>query len=132
MSEEEKRVESPAPEQPQTSAPEQPKKGSDVEQAKGTAWLSYLGLLWLIPMLTMKENAFAKFHVKQGIVLDIYTVGVLIVAGILSVIIIGAIIGPIALIIILVFRIMGIVKAIGGDYWKCPMGVSKLAEKFKF
>lgn len=132
MSEEEKRVESPAPEQPQASAPEQPEKGSDVEQAKGTAWLSYLGLLWLIPMLTMKENAFAKFHVKQGIVLDIYTAGVIVVTGVLSFVFIGFIIGPIALVIILVFRIMGIVKAVGGDYWKCPLGVSQLAEKFKF
>ena len=132
MSDEEKKVESSAPEQPETTVPEQPKGGNDVEQAKGTAWLSYLGLLWLIPMLTLKENTYAKWHVKQGIVLDIYTVGVMLVAGILSVIIIGAIIGPIALIIILVFRIIGIVKAIGGDYWKCPLGVSALAEKFKF
>ena len=51
----------------------------DIEQAKGTAWLSYLGILWLIPMLTLKDSPFAKFHVKQGIVLTLgwLAVGVL-------------------------------------------------------
>ena len=46
------------------------------------AWLSYLGILWLIPLLTLKENAFAKFHVKQGIVLTIYGVASSVLGGI--------------------------------------------------
>ena len=58
-----------APKHEQSVTP--PAGGSEVEMAKGTAWLSYLGILWLIPLLTMKDNAFAKFHVKQGIVLTI-------------------------------------------------------------
>ncbi len=133
---EEQNVGTPTPEQPKPEkpAPEPGSKasGDEFEQAKGTTWLSYLGLLWLIPMLTMKENEYAKWHVKQGIVLDIYTVGVAIVTGILSFILIGIVIGPIAFVIILVFRIIGIVKAVGGDYWKCPLGVYQLAMKFKF
>ena len=106
--------------------------GDDIEKAKGTAWLSYLGLLWLIPMLTLKDNAFAKWHVKQGIALDIVSVGLAIVMSILSFILIGFIIGPIGFLLILIFRIMGLIKAVQGQYWKCPLGVSKIAEMFKF
>ncbi|HDQ99297.1 MAG TPA: hypothetical protein ENN51_03300 [candidate division WOR-3 bacterium] len=105
---------------------------ADVEKAKGTAWLSYLGILWLIPMLTLKDNSFAKWHVKQGIALDIATIGVAIVMGILSFIIIGVIIGPIGFGILFVLRIIGLVKSLGGHYWKCPLGISKIAEMFKF
>ncbi len=38
----------------------------DVKQNKGTAWLSYLGLLVLIPMFTKKYSDYTRFHVKQG------------------------------------------------------------------
>jgi len=104
----------------------------EIEKAKGTAWLSYLGILWLIPLLTLKDNSFAKWHVKQGIALDIVSIGVGIVMAILSFVIIGLIIGPIGFAIILVLRIIGLIKALQGDMWKCPLGVSKIAEMFKF
>ncbi|MFO7651411.1 MAG: hypothetical protein R6X13_08770 [bacterium] len=103
----------------------------DVDKAKGTAWLSYIGILWLIPMLTMKENSFAKFHVKQGIVLSIYAVGVSIIGSIIP--FVGwFVLLPVGSILVLVFAIMGIINAAGGKWWKCPLGVSALAEKFRF
>jgi uncharacterized membrane protein len=103
----------------------------DVEKAKGTAWLSYVGILWLIPMLTLKENSFAKFHVKQGIVLSIYAVGVSIIGSIIP--FVGwFVLLPIGSILVLILAIMGIINSAGGKWWKCPLGVSALAEKFKF
>ena len=122
MADEVKKVEQPAP----------AGSADDVEKGKGMAWLSYLGILWLIPMLTMKENAFAKFHVKQGIVLCIYGVVVGIVGGVIP--FVGwFIIAPVGSIIVLVLAIMGIINSLGGKYWKCPLGVAALAEKwFKF
>ncbi|MFO7639070.1 MAG: DUF4870 domain-containing protein [bacterium] len=131
----ENRTEQPQPTpQPAPKPAPQPvvESAADVEKAKGTAWLSYLGILWLIPLLTMKDNSFAKWHAKQGIALDIVTVAMGIVMGILSFIVIGLVIGPIGFAIIFVFRIIGLVKSLGGHYWKCPLGVSKLAEMFKF
>ena len=101
----------------------------DVEKAKGTAWLSYLGILWLVPLLTLKDNEFAKFHVKQGIVLTIYGFAVGLVGGAIP--FLGwFIIAPVGSIIILVLAIMGIVNSLGGKWWKCPLGVSVLAEKW--
>ncbi len=125
-------------EAPKTDQAVTPPEGGDpVEAAKGTAWLSYLWILWLVPLLTLKENEFAKFHVKQGIVLTIYGFALSIACSIL-----GAVpflgwfswlIGTAGSIVILVLSIMGIVNSLGGKYWKCPVGVADLAEKwFKF
>lgn len=39
---------------------------ADVQANKSIAWLSYLGILFLIPMFTRKNSPFCQFHVKQG------------------------------------------------------------------
>jgi uncharacterized membrane protein len=106
--------------------------GDDVEKGKGMAWLSYIGILWLVPMLAMKENVFCKFHVKQGIMLMLYGVAVGIVGGAIP--FLGwFIVAPIGSIIVLVLAIMGIINSLGGKYWVCPLGVGVLAAKwFKF
>ncbi len=115
----------------QPAATQTAAQDDDVEKAKGTAWLSYLGILWLIPMLTMKDSPFAKFHVKQGIVLSIFAVGVSVVGSIIP--FVGwFVILPVGSVLLLVFAIMGIINAASGKWWKCPLGVAALAEKFKF
>ena len=38
----------------------------DVQQSRGIAWLSYMGLLFLIPMFVKKFSDYTRFHVKQG------------------------------------------------------------------
>ena len=43
----------------------------DIERTKGLAWLSYLGFLFLVPLLVYKDSPYDKFHVNQGIVLFI-------------------------------------------------------------
>ena len=117
-----------APKTDQTVAPPAG-GGDDVEKAKGTAWLSYLGILWLIPLLTMKENAFAKFHVKQGIMLTILWVASSVLAAI-------PILGWIADLVIWVFAvimmIMGIVNSLNGKYWTMPIVGKWAADWFKF
>ena len=39
-----------------------------VDQTKVLAALSYFGVLFLVPLLLVKNDEFVKFHVKQGIV----------------------------------------------------------------
>ncbi len=114
------------------AAPAQPTPANDVAAAKGTAWLAYVWILWLVPLLAMKENPFAKFHSKQGIVLFLYWIAVAIIGGAIP--ILGwFIIAPVGSIILLIVAIMGIVKALGGEYWKAPLGIGALAEQwFKF
>lgn len=113
-----------------TTPPTAGSGGEEVEKGKGIAWLSYLGILWLIPLLTMKENPFCKFHVKQGIILTIWFVAISIVGAIPF---IGwFVIWPLGYIFGLVMMILGIINAATGKFWKMPL-LGELAENwFKF
>jgi uncharacterized membrane protein len=44
---------------------------ADVEKNKVAALLSYVFILWLVPLLTAKDSPFAKYHANQGIMLTI-------------------------------------------------------------
>ena len=103
-----------------------------VQEARGTAWLSYLGILWIVPLLVLQQNAFAKFHVKQGIVITLAWLAVWFVGSIIPVL--GwFVVVPVGSVILIVLSIMGIIKALNGEYWKAPLGVGDLATKwFKF
>lgn len=116
-----------APKTDQSVTP--PASEGDVEKAKGTSWLSYLGILWLVPLLTLKDNAFAKFHVKQGIMLTILWVASSILAAIP---IIGWLADLVIWIYAVIMMILGIVNSLNGKYWKMPI-LGKWAEDwFKF
>jgi uncharacterized membrane protein len=101
----------------------------DVEKGKGMAWLAYLGILFLVPMLSLKDNAFAKFHVKQGIMLLIFYVAISIIFAIP---ILGWIVGTVGYVFGLVMCIMGIVNSLQGKYWKMPLLGNWAASWFKF
>lgn len=100
-----------------------------VKDGKSMAWLSYLGILLLIPLLVKQDNAFCKHHAKQGLVFLIIWVGLMIINVIP---VIGWIISLIGSIILLVMAIMGIVKSLQGKYWKAPMNLYELSQKFTF
>jgi uncharacterized membrane protein len=102
----------------------------DIEKGKSLAWLSYLGILWLVPMLANKDNVFCKFHVKQGIILTIFWFAVGVVGAIP---IIGwFVVWPVGWVFALVMAIIGIIQAAGGKYWKMPLLGNLAANWFKF
>lgn len=43
----------------------------DVQENKAITFLSYIGLLFLVPLLAKRESKFAQSHAKQGLVLTI-------------------------------------------------------------
>lgn len=109
----------------------------DIQATKGLAWLSYLGIFFLIPMLSNKDSGYTKFHVNQGIVLLIVEIVYGVVAAILNAIA-GALIfvsvGLAAILAIVfnliiaaigvalfVFAIMGIVNAAQGNAKELPI-----------
>lgn len=101
----------------------------EIEKGKGTAWLSYLGILWLVPLLASKDNAFCKFHVKQGIMLSILGVAIWVIAWIPF---LGWFVGALVWLYILIMAIIGIINALSGKYWKMPL-LGGLAESwFRF
>ena len=97
------------------------------EQDKIMIVLSYLGLLALIPLLTVKDSEFVKWHAKQGLVLGVAIFVLSFVLGFIPVL--GCIAAPAALIAWLVFGILGITKGLKGERYRIP-GVADLSEKF--
>lgn len=81
--------------------------------------LSYIGILWLIPLLVEKNDKVVRFHVNQGIVLFIFDIIGSIAVGILSAIFVFipvisflvVVIAPLFGILCFILMIIGIVNA---------------------
>ena len=118
-----------APAVPQVSA----KSGfdaQDIEKHKGIACLSYVSLLFLVPLLTEKESRFAQFHAKQGMALFIAWV---VIALMLRTIPMfgGFILVPVLNLAFIVVSVIAIIKTLGGEAWEIP-GASLITKKLNF
>ena len=99
----------------------------EIQEGKLYALLSYIGILCLVPLLFKKDNKFALFHGKQGLVVFLGEVA----AGVVNIIpILGQIICVLAMLILGILSLVGIVKVLMGEYWKIPV-VADIAEKIK-
>ena len=92
----------------------------DVEENKVIACLSYVGILFLIPMLAKKDSRFCQENAKQGIVMFI--------AGLLMVI---PFIGWIWGLVVIVVDVIAIINTLQGKLWKIP-GAYEMSKKFNF
>lgn len=97
------------------------------EQDKIMLVLSYLGILSLIPLLTVKDSEFVKWHAKQGLVLGLAFFLISIVINFIPVI--GQIISCLLFVGYVVAVVMGITKSLKGERWPIPV-ISDLAGKF--
>lgn len=99
-----------------------------IEKGRGIAWLSYLGLLVIIPILLQKDNPYTKYHIKQGVAL-------LIVSVIWNVVwmvpFIGFVLGYIGWIVLIVFTVIGIINALSGKEKPLPL-IDGIAKKIDF
>ncbi len=99
----------------------------EIQEGKLFALLSYIGILCLVPLLFKKDNKFALFHGKQGLVVFLGEVA----AGVVNIIpILGQIICVLAMLILGILSLVGIIKVLMGEYWKIPV-VADIAEKIK-
>lgn len=106
-------------------------KDKVVEEGMVWAIIGYLGILFLVPLLAKKDNKFALYHTKQGLILFIAEIVVAIVAGILGFIpVLGIIIMWLLWLAILVLFIIGIINAATGKYKALPV-IGAWAEKWK-
>jgi uncharacterized membrane protein len=108
----------PAEQQKQAEQKADPK---DVEDNRALTYLSYLGLLFLVPLLAKKESKFAQFHAKQGLVL---TVGWFIGSFLMPFLGLGFLV----YLVILVLSIMGLLNVNNGSMKELPI-VGDLAKK---
>lgn len=91
---------------------------SDIEKNKVMAILAYI--IFFIPLLAAKESKFAMYHANQGLILFLAAVIINVVGAVIP--IIGwLIIIPLGNLAVLVWAILGIVKAAGGKVAPLPM-----------
>ena len=86
----------------------------DIQANKGMAVLSYVGILFLVPMLARKDSAFCRYHVNQGLVLFILEMIISILTQFLSIV---GILG----IVTFVFMIQGIINCDKGEVKPLPL-----------
>jgi len=96
-----------------------------IKEAKIYAMAAYWGPLCILPLILKKDNAFAVFHGKQGLVLFI-----LLVAGFLFNIVpwIGSIVWQVVSFVYVFTFLWGTLQALMGNYSKIPV-ISDIAEK---
>ena len=93
----------PEEKKPQTGA------DPDILNNKVVAALSYIWILFLLPLLLKKDSKFCQFHSKQGLILFLFSF----VAWFP---IIGWLIG----LAIIIVSVVGIVKTLAGERWEIP------------
>ena len=100
----------------------------EIQEGKIYAFLGYFGILCLIPLLAKKDNKFALYHGKQGLV---HFIALIIVVALGWIPFIGwFVIAPLGGITVLILSIIGMVKSLSGEYWKTPL-LGGLAAKIK-
>ncbi len=90
----------------------------DIADNKIIALFSYLGILFLIPLLASPNSKYARFHANQGLVLFLTNI----ILGIVAVIpILGWIVGGIGSVVTFILAILGIVNAVTGKAKELPL-----------
>ncbi|MDP3237214.1 MAG: DUF4870 domain-containing protein [Myxococcales bacterium] len=97
-------------------------------------FLAYVGNLFgvplaLIPLLTVKDDDFIKWHAKQALVICVATYAIGLISIPLMFVFIGFCTASIAVIGGYVLSIIGLVKALNGERWRIPV-IADLADKF--
>lgn len=104
------------------------KEEKAILEGKPYAILAYLWILCIIPLLLKKENKFALFHAKQGLVLFIGELAI----GFIGIIpFLGWFVLLLGTVLFGILSLAGIVQALMGNFWKIPV-VGDLAEKINF
>ena len=86
----------------------------DVADNKLVAALSYIGILFLVPLLVKRDSPFAQFHAKQGLVLCVaFFIG--------SFVFWIPLFGWIAGLVLFVVDVMALIKTLSGEAWAIPV-----------
>ena len=104
------------------------KEDKEVLEGKPYAVLAYLWILCLVPLILKKENKFALFHARQGLVIFICELAI----GFVGIIpFLGWLVFFFGSVLFGLLSLAGIIQALMGNYWKMPV-VGDFAEKINF
>jgi len=98
-----------------------------MEKRRDLAFLSYILILFLIPLIIDPQDEFLKFHAKQGIILFFFFIAVFVIGGILP--FIGwFFIWPLGIFVWIILAIFGIYNSLQGKREYLPF-IGKFADK---
>ncbi|MGN0443950.1 MAG: zinc-ribbon domain-containing protein [Acutalibacteraceae bacterium] len=89
----------------------------DIENNKVISLFSYIGILFLVPLLAAKDSKYARFHVNQGLVLFLANT----VLGVAAVIPFGRIVSAAGYVFTVVCAVIGIINALQGNAKELPL-----------
>lgn len=97
----------------------------EIQEAKIFAAVGYWAFLCIVPLILKKDNKFALYHGKQGLVLFIF-----LAAGFMFNILpfLGHLVYQLILFVYLLLSLWGTIQALLGKYGRIPL-VSEIAEK---
>ena len=99
-------------------------KKHTIDSRNVLAALSYLWILFLIPLILKQDDEYVEFHAKQGLVLFIcWLVGWLFFSL--------PLIGALLYLAIIIASALGVISALQGRYWELPL-IGAYARKIKF
>jgi uncharacterized membrane protein len=96
------------------------------DQDKIMLVLCYLGILALIPLLTVNDSEFVKWHAKNGLVFGLTATIVIVLLQFIW--LLGQFLSCLGIVAFLVVTVMAIGKAMKGERWRIPL-VTALAER---
>jgi uncharacterized membrane protein len=100
-------------------------ENKEIDEGKFFAVISYISLLCIVSLLLKKDNKFALYHAKQGLVLFVFEVA----CFILSIIpLLGFFLRTVGVLIFVVISVIGILQALQGTCRRIPV-LSNIADK---
>ena len=99
-----------------------------IQKSRFFAAIGYLSFLCFVPLFLKRDNKFAQFHGRQGLILFIleFALGILIVVPV-----VGEVIFRFACLLFWIFSLTGIVKVFMNQYWQMPV-IYPIASKVTF
>lgn len=100
----------------------------DVNANKVYGILSYIGFLFIVPLLAAKDSGFAKFHANQGLVAFLTQMIINAASGALCAFLgaihlgaVAAMVGPLVSLVSLAISVLGIINAAQGKAKELPV-----------
>lgn len=97
----------------------------EIQEGKFFAVISYLSFLCIISLVLKKDNKFALYHAKCGLVLFVFEFASLIISIIP---LLGWLIGTAGFVLFTLVSLWGILQALMGNYYRLPV-ISDIADK---
>lgn len=97
---------------------------NDIEKNKGMGIISYIGILFIIPLVAAKDSKFARYHANQGLVIFLAVTILSFACGIVSAMpfigFMGGILSSIVTAVAFIYEILGIISAAKGEMKELP------------